>query len=183
MPPAGVRAVRPASIAIAPTTTSSSAITNTGSSSTISYWMVILGVALAIASPGTIGSSAHLHGNCGSFATGFCSCCLAKPQRMTMPTLSTTRTLYQKIWDDHVVQSLDDGTALIFIDRHLIHEGDDPAGVRGAAHRRPPAASARSDACCAGSQRPNNRPPPAHPGSDVEGATGSTGDELRRFRR
>ena len=36
------------------------------------------------------------------------------------------RTLYQKIWDDHVVRRLDDGTALIFIDRHLIHEVTTP---------------------------------------------------------
>jgi len=36
------------------------------------------------------------------------------------------RTLYAKIWDDHVVKSLDDGTALIFIDRHLIHEVTTP---------------------------------------------------------
>ncbi|MFZ4381363.1 MAG: 3-isopropylmalate dehydratase large subunit [Sandarakinorhabdus sp.] len=36
------------------------------------------------------------------------------------------RTLYQKIWDDHVVGTLDDGTALIFIDRHLIHEVTTP---------------------------------------------------------
>jgi 3-isopropylmalate/(R)-2-methylmalate dehydratase large subunit len=40
--------------------------------------------------------------------------------------MSSPRTLYQKIWDDHVVQSLDDGTALIFIDRHLIHEVTTP---------------------------------------------------------
>lgn len=36
------------------------------------------------------------------------------------------RTLYQKIWDDHLVRQLDDGTALIFIDRHLIHEVTTP---------------------------------------------------------
>ena len=36
------------------------------------------------------------------------------------------RTLYAKIWDDHVVRRLDDGTALIFIDRHLIHEVTTP---------------------------------------------------------
>jgi 3-isopropylmalate/(R)-2-methylmalate dehydratase large subunit len=36
------------------------------------------------------------------------------------------RTLYAKIWDDHVVRHLDDGTALIFIDRHLIHEVTTP---------------------------------------------------------
>ncbi len=39
---------------------------------------------------------------------------------------SSPRTLYQKIWDDHVVATLDDGTALIFIDRHLIHEVTTP---------------------------------------------------------
>ena len=39
---------------------------------------------------------------------------------------STPRTLYQKIWDEHVVETLDDGTALIFIDRHLIHEVTTP---------------------------------------------------------
>jgi 3-isopropylmalate/(R)-2-methylmalate dehydratase large subunit len=39
---------------------------------------------------------------------------------------STPRTLYQKIWDDHVVSTLEDGTALIFIDRHLIHEVTTP---------------------------------------------------------
>ncbi|MBC7506957.1 MAG: 3-isopropylmalate dehydratase large subunit [Sandarakinorhabdus sp.] len=36
------------------------------------------------------------------------------------------RTLYGKIWDDHVVRRLEDGTALIFIDRHLIHEVTTP---------------------------------------------------------
>ena len=40
--------------------------------------------------------------------------------------MSTPRTLYAKIWDDHVVRRLDDGTALIFIDRHLIHEVTTP---------------------------------------------------------
>lgn len=39
---------------------------------------------------------------------------------------SQPRTLYAKIWDDHVVRSLDDGTALIFINRHLIHEVTTP---------------------------------------------------------
>ncbi len=40
--------------------------------------------------------------------------------------MASPRTLYQKIWDDHVVRRLDDGTALIFIDRHLIHEVTTP---------------------------------------------------------
>lgn len=36
------------------------------------------------------------------------------------------RTLYQKIWDDHVVTARDDGTAIIYIDRHLVHEVTSP---------------------------------------------------------
>jgi len=32
------------------------------------------------------------------------------------------KTLYDKLWDDHVVYNFDDGTSLIYIDRHLIHE-------------------------------------------------------------
>lgn len=36
------------------------------------------------------------------------------------------RTLYQKIWDAHIVETRDDGTALIFIDRHLVHEVTSP---------------------------------------------------------
>ncbi len=36
------------------------------------------------------------------------------------------RTLYEKIWDDHVVETRDDGTALIYIDRHLVHEVTSP---------------------------------------------------------
>jgi 3-isopropylmalate/(R)-2-methylmalate dehydratase large subunit len=41
------------------------------------------------------------------------------------------RTLYDKIWDDHVVASRDDGTALIWIDRHLIHEVTSPQAFEG----------------------------------------------------
>jgi 3-isopropylmalate/(R)-2-methylmalate dehydratase large subunit len=36
------------------------------------------------------------------------------------------RTLYQKIWDAHVVDRRDDGTCLIYIDRHLVHEVTSP---------------------------------------------------------
>lgn len=46
-------------------------------------------------------------------------------------TPSVPRTLYQKIWDDHVVEERDDGTALIFIDRHLIHEVSSPQAFEG----------------------------------------------------
>ena len=39
---------------------------------------------------------------------------------------SKPRTLYDKIWDSHVVEQRDDGTCLIFIDRHLVHEVTSP---------------------------------------------------------
>ncbi len=41
------------------------------------------------------------------------------------------RTLYQKIWDDHVVNKQDDGTCLIYIDRHLVHEVTSPQAFEG----------------------------------------------------
>ncbi|KAF8760053.1 3-isopropylmalate dehydratase large subunit [Rhizoctonia solani] len=36
------------------------------------------------------------------------------------------RTLYDKIWDDHVVHAQEDGTTLLYIDRHLVHEVTSP---------------------------------------------------------
>ena len=52
------------------------------------------------------------------------------------------RTLYEKIWDAHVVETRDDGTALIYIDRHLVHEVTSPQAfealrVSGRKVRRP----------------------------------------------
>ena len=39
---------------------------------------------------------------------------------------SKPRTLYEKIWDTHVVDTREDGTSLLFIDRHLVHEVTSP---------------------------------------------------------
>jgi 3-isopropylmalate/(R)-2-methylmalate dehydratase large subunit len=41
------------------------------------------------------------------------------------------RTLYQKIWDDHVVHKGEDGTCLLYIDRHLVHEVTSPQAFEG----------------------------------------------------
>src|SRR5216683_209884 len=43
----------------------------------------------------------------------------------------TPKTLYQKIWDSHVVQESPGHPALIYIDRHLIHEGTSPQAFAG----------------------------------------------------
>ncbi len=41
------------------------------------------------------------------------------------------RTLYEKLWDGHVVHVEDDGTALLYIDRHLVHEVTSPQAFEG----------------------------------------------------
>jgi 3-isopropylmalate/(R)-2-methylmalate dehydratase large subunit len=69
--------------------------------------------------------------NCGSGAPN-------RPFTMT----TKPRTLYQKIWDAHVVDTRDDGTSLIYIDRHLVHEVTSPQAfeslrVAGRPVRRP----------------------------------------------
>jgi 3-isopropylmalate/(R)-2-methylmalate dehydratase large subunit len=43
----------------------------------------------------------------------------------------TARTLYDKIWDDHVVTYNEDGTAILYIDRHLVHEVTSPQAFEG----------------------------------------------------
>ncbi|MDP9057451.1 MAG: 3-isopropylmalate dehydratase large subunit [Pseudomonadota bacterium] len=43
----------------------------------------------------------------------------------------TPRTLYEKIWDAHVVERRDDGTCLVYIDRHLVHEVTSPQAFEG----------------------------------------------------
>ena len=41
------------------------------------------------------------------------------------------KTLYDKLWDSHVVRIDDDGTALLYIDRHLVHEVTSPQAFEG----------------------------------------------------
>ncbi len=60
------------------------------------------------------------------------------------------RTLFDKVWDAHVVERLEDGTCVLYIDRHLVHEVTSPQafeGLRmaGRAVRRPDATIAVVD--------------------------------------
>lgn len=41
------------------------------------------------------------------------------------------KTLYEKLWDNHVVHTEPDGTALLYIDRHLVHEVTSPQAFEG----------------------------------------------------
>src|ERR671923_2332954 len=45
--------------------------------------------------------------------------------------MSKPRTLFDKIWDSHLVHRQDDGTCLIYIDRHLVHEVTSPQAFEG----------------------------------------------------
>ncbi len=45
--------------------------------------------------------------------------------------MATPKTLFDKIWDTHLVNVQDDGTCLIYIDRHLIHEVTSPQAFEG----------------------------------------------------
>ena len=61
---------------------------------------------------------------------------------MTSKAPQAPRTLYDKIWDAHKIETRDDGTALIYIDRHLVHEVTSPQAfealrVAGRRVRRP----------------------------------------------
>src|SRR3954454_1413906 len=45
--------------------------------------------------------------------------------------MSNPTTLYDKIWNDHLVHEADDGTCLLYIDRHLVHEVTSPQAFEG----------------------------------------------------
>ncbi|MFM2088795.1 MAG: 3-isopropylmalate dehydratase large subunit, partial [Pseudomonadota bacterium] len=49
------------------------------------------------------------------------------------------KTLYDKLWESHVVRAEDDGTTILYIDRHLLHEVTSPQAFDGlrAANRQP----------------------------------------------
>ncbi|MFT8366235.1 MAG: aconitase family protein, partial [Gluconobacter cerinus] len=75
-----------------------------------------------------------------------------------MPVSSSPRTLFDKIWADHVVDRLEDGTCILYIDRHLVHEVTSPQafeGLRMAGRGPGPAAPPHPPGV------PN--PPPDHP--------------------
>ena len=65
-----------------------------------------------------------------------------KAYRQAIMAPQPPRTLYQKIWDAHTVETRDDGTSLIYIDRHLVHEVTSPQAfealrLAGRSVRRP----------------------------------------------
>ena len=45
--------------------------------------------------------------------------------------MSAPKTLFDKIWNAHLVHQQEDGTCLIYIDRHLVHEVTSPQAFEG----------------------------------------------------
>src|SRR5205085_4138622 len=52
------------------------------------------------------------------------------PETIAM-TAKAPQTLYDKIWNDHLVEEAPDGTCLLYVDRHLVHEVTSPQAFEG----------------------------------------------------
>ena len=56
---------------------------------------------------------------------------VATPRKSITVSSDGPRTMYDKIWDDHIVDGTSDGSALLYIDRHLVHEVTSPQAFDG----------------------------------------------------
>ena len=56
---------------------------------------------------------------------------MAFRKKAAPPPPPPPRTLFEKIWDAHVVHRQDDGTCVIYVDRHLVHEVTSPQAFEG----------------------------------------------------
>ena len=56
---------------------------------------------------------------------------VATPRKSITVSSDGPRTMYDKIWDDHIVDGTSDGSALLYIDRHLVHEVTSPQAFEG----------------------------------------------------
>jgi 3-isopropylmalate/(R)-2-methylmalate dehydratase large subunit len=61
--------------------------------------------------------------------------------------MNKAKTLYDKLWQDHVVRSEDDGTALLYIDRHLVHEVTSPQAFEGLRDSESSTLASQLDCC------------------------------------
>ena len=73
-------------------------------------------------------------------------------------TNQTKKTLYDKIWDDHLIHAQEDGASLIYIDRHLVHEVTSPQAFEGLRMAGRKVRAPRQDPRRGRSQRAHHRP-------------------------
>ena len=77
--------------------------------------------------------------------------------------MAKPRTLYDKIWDDHLVDEQPDGTCLLYIDRHLVHEVTSPQAFEGLRRSGRKVHAPGEDAAGGRSQRADHRPQAPNP--------------------
>lgn len=72
--------------------------------------------------------------------------------------MSAPRTLYDQIWESHLVHDMEDGTGVLYMDRHLVHEvTTHPPAFQRSAPRRAQSAPAGGDPGGAGPQCSHQR--------------------------
>jgi homoaconitase/3-isopropylmalate dehydratase large subunit len=91
--------------------------------------------------------------------------------------MSKPRTLFEKLWDDHVVHD-EEGRTLLYIDLHLVHEVTSPQAFEGLRLTGPQSAPPRFDAGHNGSQRADHRSHAADSRSDFGQADGNPDPQL-----
>ena len=96
--------------------------------------------------------------------------------------MSAPKTLYDKIWDDHLVANNEDGTSLIYIDRHLVHEVTSPQAFEGLRLNKRKVRASRAHAGRGRSQRADHRPLAAQSRSRERHPDRDAGREHPRFR-
>ena len=75
-------------------------------------------------------------------------CCMQQvgdaPSLSAVTETTMQKTLFEKIWDEHVVLGGDDGATLLYVDLHLVHEVTSPQAFEGLRLSRSRVRSARS---------------------------------------
>ena len=93
------------------------------------------------------------------------------------------KTLFEKVWNEHVVDQEAGQPALLYIDLHLVHEVTSPQAFEGLRDDRTQAARAPSHLRDPGPQRSDHRPQPAHRGSGIGPPGRGLAQKLQRVRR
>ena len=93
------------------------------------------------------------------------------------------RTLFEKIWDAHVVREHPGESTLLYIDLHLVHEVTSPQAFDGLRLDRPTGSTARPDHRHDGPQHADLAAVAAGDRSDRQGAARRAGAQLQRVRR
>ena len=96
--------------------------------------------------------------------------------------MTAPRTLFDKIWESHLVDRQEDGTCLIYIDRHPRARGHQPAGLRGPRHGRALRAPSRTDPCGGRPQRAHHRPLQGHHRTGIPASGGHPGGQRQDLR-